>query len=290
MIWLVGAEGMLGSEVRTLLELRGLEYHATDEETDITSAGAVLLCARIHQPRWIINCAAYTAVDRAESEEERAYAVNALGAKHLARAAEAIDARLIHVSTDYVFSGRRNGPYPEDAPPDPVGAYGRTKEAGEAFVRASGARHFIVRTAWLHGPHGKNFVASMLRLMAERPKLEVVDDQRGSPTYAGDLADALLAFIASDQEAFGTYHYTNEGVCTWHAFAEEIHSRAVAAGLLRAPLPIEAIASTAYPTTVTRPANSALSHARIRATLGLSIPTWQDGLARHLDRLSEHGG
>jgi len=129
MIWLVGAEGMLGREVRTLLESRALEHHATDEETDITSEDEVLRFARMYRPRWIINCAAYTAVDRAEAEEERAYAVNALGAQYLARAAQALDARLIHVSTDYVFSGRRDGPYPEDAPPDPIGAYGRTKAA-----------------------------------------------------------------------------------------------------------------------------------------------------------------
>ncbi len=284
MIWLVGGEGMLGREVRALLLERGWPHVSTDAETDIRVEGDVMRVAEAHHPRWIVNCAAYTAVDRAETQEEQAYAVNALGAELLARAARAFDARLIHVSTDYVFNGRREGPYPEDAAADPIGAYGRTKAAGEALVRQAHARHFIVRTAWLHGPHGPNFVATMLRLMAERPQLRVVDDQHGSPTYAVDLAEALLAFIAHDADCFGTFHYTNDGACSWHGFAEEIQTQALAGGLLKAPVPILPIPTSGYPTPAVRPANSVLAKDRIRAALSLSIPSWQDGLARHLRR------
>ncbi len=285
MIWLVGGDGMLGAEVRSVLEERRLDHFSTDVEVDIASEDEVLRIALGRGPDWIVNCAAYTAVDRAETEEERARAVNAVGAGNLARAADRLGARLIQVSTDYVFSGSKDGAYEVDDPVDPAGAYGRTKAAGEALVRTGCERHFIVRTAWLHGPRGPNFVATMLRLMAERPSLRVVDDQRGSPTYAADLASTLTTFIAREEQAYGTYHYANDGACTWHAFAKEIQRQALGCGLLTSAVPIEAIPTAAYPTPATRPANSVLSTARIRAGLGLSIPSWQDGLERHLRRL-----
>ena len=285
MIWLLGAQGMLGTEVRRRLEAAEAPHHATDAEVDIASRDDVGAVADEVRPTWILNCAAYTAVDRAESEEERAHAVNATGAGNVAALAEAVGARLVHVSTDYVFDGRREGPYPVDAPVAPLGAYGRSKEAGERAVRDATARHFVVRTSWLHGPHGANFVATMLRLMAERPALRVVDDQRGSPTYAGDLADALLAFIDKDADAFGTYHFANAGVTTWYGFAREIRDRAVACGILARAIPLTPIRTVDYPTPAPRPANSALRTDRIRAALGLRIPPWQDGLARHLAAL-----
>jgi dTDP-4-dehydrorhamnose reductase len=284
-IWLVGGGGMLGGEVRSVLERLGLAHFATGRETEISSEEAVRRVARERRPRWIVNCAAYTAVDKAESEEVRAHAVNALGPRNLARAAREVDARVVHVSTDYVFDGRGRGPYPEDAPTNPIGAYGRTKAAGEAFLREEGDRPYVVRTAWLHGPGGANFVATMLRLMAERPELRVVDDQRGSPTYAADLAEALVALVARGDVPAGTYHFTNEGECTWHAFALEIQAQANSCGLLEKKVPVHPIPTSAYPTPATRPANSVLSKARIRDALALSIPSWQDGLARHLRRL-----
>jgi dTDP-4-dehydrorhamnose reductase len=260
---------------------------ATDAECDVSSADAVAWFASACRPDWIVNCAAYTAVDRAEAEEGRAYAVNALGALHLARAVDSCGGRLLHVSTDYVFDGAAAGPYSEDAPVRPIGAYGRSKAAGEAFVREACRRHFIVRTAWLHGPHGSNFVATMLRLMGQGRELRVVGDQRGCPTYASDLAAALLRFVESGTERFGTFHYTNQGECTWHDFAVEIREQAVARGLLRTSPPIERVPTSEYPTAARRPANSVLSSARIQDVLGLSIPAWQDGLQRHLERLEE---
>jgi len=287
MIWLVGARGMLGTEVGTLLLARGLEHRATDVEIDITSEAAVTTFATAERPRWILNCAAYTAVDRAESEQELAQAVNAGGPRNLARAARACGARIVHVSTDYVFDGKGAGAYPEDAVTAPLGAYGRSKEAGERGVRAACPDHVILRTAWLHGPHGPNFVATMLRLMRERPELRVVDDQRGSPTYAADLAATLLDVVNAQDLAPGTYHYTNSGSCTWHAFAVEIQGQALARGLLERAVPVRPIPTTDYPTPAPRPTNSVLSTDRIRRALGITPPTWQDGLGRHLRRLEE---
>ncbi len=290
MIWLVGGSGMLGREVAESLSARKAELRVTaSQDMDITDAESVTRYASEHRPAWIVNCAAYTAVDQAESEEERAHAVNAMGAGHLAQAANDVGARLLHVSTDYVFDGDHAAPYDEDATPNPVGAYGRSKATGESNVRQGCARSFIVRTAWLHGPHGGNFVRTMLRLMAERSELRVVADQRGSPTYAADLAEALVAFVEQDAEAYGTYHYTNEGSCTWHEFALEIRDQAVARGLLSESTPVDPIATEDYPTPARRPANSTLATGRIRATLGVSIPTWQDGVGRHLDRLTRNG-
>jgi dTDP-4-dehydrorhamnose reductase len=289
MIWLLGADGMLGSELRDLLAARDLRHRASDREIDVTHEARVRALARSERPRWILNCAAYTAVDRAESEEARAFAVNARGAEHVAGAAQAVGARLVHVSTDYVFDGCREAPYGEEAPTGPLSAYGRSKAAGERRVRAACRSHFIVRTAWLHGPRGSNFVGTMLRLMRERPELRVVDDQRGSPTYARDLAEALLALVQQDAADFGTYHYTNEGACTWHAFAREIQAQALEAGLLARAVPIHPTPSADYPSPAPRPRNSVLATGRIRSALGLAIPTWQDGVARHLRRLAEPG-
>ena len=289
MIWLVGGAGMLGTEVRMRLDAKGWSFFTTDLDCDISVHGEVAAVVAERQPTWIINCAAYTAVDRAEQEEERAFAVNAVGARHLAEAAHARGARLIHVSTDYVFSGQRPTPYPEDARPDPIGAYGRSKAAGERLVRKMCPGHFIIRTAWLHGPHGSSFVATMLRLMRGGQEVQVVDDQHGTPTYATDLARAALAFVHQDARAFGTYHFTNEGACTWFAFAKEIQAQARVLGLVRDSVPIAPIPTSAYPTPARRPANSVLSTERIRTTLGITAPSWENGLVRHLRRLQQAG-
>jgi dTDP-4-dehydrorhamnose reductase len=276
---------MLGQEVEALLVARGRAHVASGSEVDIRSSATVERYAHDHRPAWIVNCAAYTAVDRAETEEALAMAVNAAGPRYLAEAADHVGARLLHVSTDYVFAGESPGPYGEDAPLAPLGAYGRSKAAGEAAVRALGPQHVIVRTSWLHGPGGPNFVATMLRLLSEREDLRVVDDQRGRPTYATDLADVLLALTQAGLQVEGTFHYANQGACTWHAFACEIQDQALESGLLRRRIPIHPIPTAAYPTPARRPANSVLATERIEDALGLPIPRWQDGLTRHLDRL-----
>ncbi len=322
MLWLIGHKGMLGTEVASRLTSSTIDFVATDLDLDITSPDAVRAFVFEHRPDWIINCAAYTAVDQAEDDEERAHAINALGPENIARAAAELTAtahgptkdlaaatgstrstatdppgapppnppaspapRLIHISTDYVFPGTATEPIPESAAPAPVGAYGRTKAAGEARLRAAHPNHFIVRTAWLYGPAGKNFVATMLRLMGERDELSVVADQRGTPTYAADLAAALVAFVLRDSRGYGTYHYTNSGETTWHGFAEAIRDEALARGMLGSSPRIRAVTSAEYPTKAARPSYSVLSRSRIEAELETTIPDWRDGLARYLDRV-----
>lgn len=304
MLWLIGHKGMLGTEVVAQLDHAGIAYTATDLDVDITSPEAVSAFVSEHRPDWIINCAAYTAVDQAEDDEERAFAINALGPENIARAAAELaatapgstpghaaapDPRLIHISTDYVFPGTATEPIPESAAPAPVGAYGRTKAAGEARLRAAHPNHFIVRTAWLYGPAGKNFVATMLRLMAEREELTVVADQRGTPTYAADLAAALVAFVQRDSRGYGTYHYTNSGETTWHGFAEAIRDEALARGMLGSSPAIRAVTSAEYPTKAARPAYSVLARNRIESELEMTIPDWRDGLVRYLDRVKNEG-
>jgi dTDP-4-dehydrorhamnose reductase len=287
-IWLVGNKGMLGTEVEAGLVAAGYPHIVTDLDLDITDASAVQSFVEKHRPAWIVNCAAYTAVDRAEEEENVAYQINAVGPANLATAARSIGARLVHVSTDYVFAGVDQSPYPEDAPPAPVGAYGRTKAAGESLIREICTEHFIIRTAWLYGVHGKNFVETMLRLMATKPEISVVNDQRGSPTYAVDLGRALLRFIDRDSTQFGTYHFTNEGDCTWHEFAGAIQNEAVGRGILTHPVQVKPIPAAEYPTPAKRPAYSVLGKERIKDELGLTIPSWEAGLSRYFDqRLKE---
>ena len=293
MVWLVGNKGMLGTEVATLLDRAGIAYTGTDLEVDITSLEAVERFVREQKPDWIVNCAAYTAVDQAEDEEERAYAINAVGPDNLGRAAAAAgagrDVSVIHVSTDYVFSGDATRPIPEDTPPAPVGAYGRTKAAGEAKLAEAHPNHLIVRTAWLYGPAGKNFVATMLRLMRERDELSVVADQRGTPTYAVDLAGALVELIREDARGRGVYHFTNAGETTWHEFAVAIRDEALERGMLERSVAVHPITSAEYPTKAVRPAYSVLSTERIRRELGITIPEWRDGLRRYLDRAEAEG-
>ncbi|MFP4115527.1 MAG: dTDP-4-dehydrorhamnose reductase [Spirochaetota bacterium] len=293
MVWLVGHKGMLGTEVARLLTEQDVAFVATDVDVDITSAQAVDDFVSAHVPDWIINCAAYTAVDQAEDDEERAYAINATGPANLARAAASTPelTRLVHVSTDYVFDGTAASPISEDTPTKPLGAYGRTKEAGERAVTAGCASHFVVRTAWLYGVHGKNFVSTMLRLMRERDELSVVSDQVGSPTYAVDLARAIVRFVVTDCRDYGFYHYTNAGETSWHGFARAIQEDAFARGLIDRRIPVRPIAAADYPAKAPRPAYSVLSTGRIREALAIDIADWRDGLARYFDQYqSETGG
>lgn len=284
-IWLVGNQGMLGTEVERLLVAQGIDCITSDRELDISDGEQVDAHVLRHRPSWIVNCAAYTAVDRAEQEPDAAMAVNATGPANLARAARHVGARLLHVSTDYVFDGTQAEPLAENDAVRPLGVYGRSKAAGEAAVTEDDARHVIVRTSWLHGPAGPNFVSTMLRLLGEREELGVVDDQRGRPTYAADLAQALLQLTSLDDTLSGIYHYANRGICTWCGFAREIQAQAIERGLLHRKALIRPISTAEYPTPARRPANSALDTHRIEEVLGVDLAPWQDALGRHLDRL-----
>ena len=287
MIWLTGSTGLLGREVARLAAAAGRPLVGPERRVDVTDPQAVRSFARAHRPHCILNCAAHTRVDAAEGDEAAAMRVNADGPAYLAEAAGEVGAVLIHVSTDYVFDGRKAQPYTEDDVPAPLGAYGRSKLAGEDVVRASGVPHVIVRTSWLHGPLGRSFVGTVLGKLQRGESLRVVADQRGRPTYAEDLARVLLTLASSDAAFRGTYHAANRGACTWFDLAVEVRDQARARGLLASDVPIEPVASAAFPATAPRPACSVLATERIEAALGSRLPPWQDGVARHLDRVRE---
>jgi dTDP-4-dehydrorhamnose reductase len=240
----------------------------------------------------VINAAAYTAVDRAESEAQAAIAVNRDGAAHIAQACARTGVPLIHLSTDYVFDGRAIGhAYREDDPIAPVSVYGASKAEGEQAVRDATARHAIVRTAWVYSPHGQNFVRTMLRLGQERPELGIVADQHGCPTAAADIADALVTMavrmVRSDDagaaDLYGTFHFSGTGPTTWYGFAQEIFRQAAHHGR---PVPkLRPIATTDYPTPAARPANSVLDCQHLRTVYGIAAPPWQESLATCVARL-----
>jgi dTDP-4-dehydrorhamnose reductase len=304
MLWLIGNKGMLGTELSLLLERRGIPFAGADREVDITDAAALSAFADTLWPggaaegsRWIVNCAAYTAVDKAEDESEICRRLNTLGAGNIAACAKAAGAKIIHISTDYVFDGRGIAagtalrPYREDDPTDPVGVYGLTKRDGELAVMENNPRSYIVRTAWLYGKYGNNFVHTMLRLMNERDQVKVVDDQRGSPTWASDLSAALLDIITAAGEdrhvPYGIYQYTNEGSISWFDFALEIYEQGRRLGLIKKDCAVKPCTSAEYPTKVKRPGYSVLDKTKIRSALGIDIPAWDESLIKYLQTRAE---
>ncbi len=239
-----------------------------------------------HRPDLVINAAAYTGVDKAESEEAAAFELNAEGPRRLAVACKANAIPLIHYSTDYVFDGTKQTPYTENDPTTPLGVYGRSKLAGEQAITAETCDHIILRTAWVYSPHGSNFVKTMLRLGNERDQLRIVSDQVGNPTSATDIAVATLQIAAQlldGNAARGVYNLTGSGEASWHEFALAIFSAGAAQG--RKTPTVEAIPSSEYPTPAKRPANSRLDGSKLRESFGVVLPHWSDGLERCLDRL-----
>ena len=286
MIWLVGNAGMLGAAVERLLVARGLPHAASDREVDITNPGAIAEFAADRDVDWIINCAAYTAVDNAESEEALALRINAEGPANLAALAGAHNAWFLHISTDYVFDGDKVAPYTEEDRPNPRSVYGRTKLEGERLVQAATPRHLIIRTSWLYGHDGPNFVGTMLRLFEERDEIDVVSDQHGSPTFAEDLAAAIVTAATHSAPEPGLYHFSNEEVTTWFGFAKEIHRQARDTGLLSSSCAIKPITTDQYPRPAARPRNSAFDKRKIREKLGVNLRPWQDALADYLTHLA----
>jgi dTDP-4-dehydrorhamnose reductase len=277
-ILLFGAGGQLGRELSALAAERGIPLVGlTRTEGDITNAAAVAAALQAHRPALVVNAAAYTAVDRAESDTLAAYAVNAEGPAILAEATAAAGVPLLHISTDYVFDGSKPGPYLESDAVTPLGVYGASKAEGEASLRALQPRHVILRTAWVYGIHGANFLKTMLRLAGERDVLRVVADQRGCPTATRDLAEAILAVHAAllaGAEPWGTYHFAGQGETSWHGFAEAIvEAQARFSG--RRPV-VEAITTADYPLPARRPANSVLDSSRFAATFGYRARPWQE--------------
>lgn len=285
-IWLVGSKGMLGTDMARLLESAGCSFAATDLETDITRGDQIRSYAREElgsSLEWIINCSAYTQVDRAEDEPEAAHKINADGVTNLAHIAKDHDATLIHISTDYVFDGLKPGAYDEEDEPCPTGVYGKTKLEGELRIRGLLDRHFILRTSWLYGKYGKNFVSTMLRLFREREEVKVVADQWGSPTYTVDLAGVILGIIQGTSDRYGTYHYSNEGRTNWFEFAGEIYRLAREKGIIDRDVEVLPITADEYPTKAARPPNSYLSKDKIKKELGVTLRYWGDALNDYLD-------
>jgi len=287
MIWIIGCNGMLGRELAGLCEKEKIPLIGTDRECDITDINALRSFAKDRSVNWIVNCSAYTAVDKAEDEEDIAFSINAAGAGNIAEVATVIGAKMIHVSTDYVFDGKGTRPYREEDPVDPIGAYGRTKLAGERYVQEKCARHFIIRTAWLYGKHGNNFVHTMLRLFKEKDELNVVSDQKGSPTWAYDLASAILHIIGKDSDQYGIYHFTNEGETNWHEFAKEIYDLARKENLITRDMNIRPVTTDEYPTKAKRPGYSVLDKSKIKRVFSLAIPSWRESLAAYMLHIKE---
>jgi dTDP-4-dehydrorhamnose reductase len=287
--WLVtGAAGMLGRDLTALLSERGDEHHAlVRTDLDITDADATAAAVAALKPDVVVNCAAWTAVDAAEEHEPQALAVNGEGAANLAAACAATGAVLVHPSTDYVFDGHADSPYGEDAPTAPAGAYGRTKLAGERAVRTALPQgSYVIRTAWLYGAHGRNFVKTMLRLAAGGTAPRVVADQHGQPTWTGDVAAQIYALIAAAAPP-GIYHATSSGETTWFGFAQEIFARYAACQdqdqdrhSERARLTPVPITTAQYPTPAQRPAYSVLGHQAWSAAGLAPIRDWREALAQ----------
>ena len=292
-ILVTGANGQLGNEMRIVSKRSSDRYIFTDvEELDITNRDAVMNFVKENDIKVVVNCAAYTNVDKAEDDEVTAELINVQAVKHLAEACKSNEATLIHISTDYVFGGNEgNTPRTEDEPVNPTGAYGRTKLHGEQTIQEVGCNYLIIRTAWLYSEFGNNFVKTMRRLTSERDKLNVVFDQIGTPTYALDLANVIMRFIeilkkennyqlsTVNSQLFGVYHFSNEGVISWYDFAKEICE------LSGNECDIQPCHSNEFPSKVKRPSYSVLDKTKIKNKLNITIPHWKESLKKCIIKL-----
>lgn len=283
-VLVTGATGQLGHEILRVFSQPGNELITPSrQEMDFLAPGRVAAAILDSRADWVVNCAAYTQVDRAESEPGAAFSVNRDSAGRLAQAVSETGGRLLHVSTDFVFDGRQSHPYREDDQPNPLSVYGQSKLEGERAVLAALPDATVLRTAWVYGAHGHNFVKTMLRLAAEDKPLRVVSDQVGTPTWAADIAAAIRSLI--DGDATGMFHYTNAGQTTWHGFATAILAEAGRLGFDVRTQSVAPIPTTDYPTPATRPAYSVLDTHKIRACLPVAVPEWRDSLKNMLKEL-----
>jgi dTDP-4-dehydrorhamnose reductase len=300
---LLGADGQVGFALQSALAALGVLVVATRKgvlpgnipclKADLSEPDALSALIRSERPNWIINAAAYTAVDRAEDEPEIAMRINAEALAVIGAAARSINARVMHYSTDYVFPGTGKAPWREDDMAAPMGSYGHSKLAGEQALSDSGAAHLILRTAWVYSPRGQNFLRTMLRLSGERNRLNVVADQQGTPTSAALIAQVSAQLIAAMSDAvagdarFGTYHLTASGHTSWHGFATEVFSIAYTAGLIARIPEVIAIPSADYPTRAQRPAWSVLDTRKLQSTFAVHLPQWRDGLLSTISAMAD---
>jgi dTDP-4-dehydrorhamnose reductase len=294
-----GADGQVGWELSRSLRPLGEVVALGRRACDLSRPEGLPKVIRDANPSVIVNAGAYTAVDRAESEEQRATVVNGAAVGVMAQEARRIGALLVHYSTDYVFDGSKSGPYTEDDPPSPANAYGRSKLAGETAVREAGGMFVILRTSWVYAARRSNFVRTILKLARERDSLRIVADQVGAPTWSRNIADATALIIrsvrerkAEGEDAFGRYNLTASGSVSWHGFAESILEIARRNGLLSAEraVHLDAIATHEYPVAAARPKNSVLSGDRLRQRFGIALPDWRQGLELCLQEMAECAG
>lgn len=284
-ILVTGANGQLGNELRNVLESEfpGHTLYTDIDDLDLTNADAVNSYVVRNEITHIVNCAAYTAVDKAEEQKLECAAINVNAVQNIANAADAVGAKIIHISTDYVFDGTAYRPYKESDKVNPISQYGTTKRKGETALLALAPDSIIIRTSWLYSPYGNNFVKTMLRLGVERPEIKVVCDQIGTPTYALDLAKAIYKVLTSHQWVEGIFHFSNEGACSWYDFTKAIHRIAGIENCEVFPIPTEE-----YPTAATRPYYSILDKSRIKATYGVEVPYWKDSLIDCITRINNN--
>lgn len=275
-VLVTGVNGQLGYDVVKELDKRGHQAVGVDRESmDLTSTQQIKECIETVNPEAIIHCAAYTAVDKAEDEEELCRRVNAIASKEIAEYAKALDIPMIYISTDYVFDGTKDGEYTEEDMPNPINVYGKTKYEGEVYVQDTLEKYYIVRISWVFGENGNNFIDTMLRLAKERDSLNVINDQVGSPTYTKDLAPLLVDMIETDK--YGIYHATNEGYCTWYEFAKEIFK------IANIDIKVNPINTSEYPTKAIRPMNSKMNKNKLEKNSFYRLRNWKYSLLDYIN-------
>lgn len=282
MIWIPGCSGMLGRHICEKLSVAGMPHIATDHETNITDLSAVSDFINRNKISWIINSSAYTAVDLAEDEKERAFAVNSDGVRNITAGARVNNSKIIHFSTDYVFPGMKKSGYIENDETQPSSVYGASKLAGEYEITSAYEKYFIFRISWLYGPYGKNFVHTMLNLFNERDELNVVNDQHGSPTYTGELSDFIVQLVKADSEKYGIYHFSGEGMTDWHEFASEIYRLALKYGITERKVLINPVDSSKYPQKAKRPEYSYMLKDKLNSTFGYRPKDWKETLEEYI--------
>jgi len=287
-VLVTGGDGQLGCALRALIGKMNLpfRFYFTDAgELDITDRSQIESFVVGQQIRYILNCAAYTAVDKAEEEREKAFAINAAGVENIAQVAKQYGVKVIHLSTDFVFDGASNVPYDEESEPNPLSVYGKSKLKGEQLLQAEGGEWLILRTSWLYSEYGSNFVKTMLRLMHERELLTVVDDQRGSPTYATDLAEMMIHILQQSEAngwTNGLFHFSNRGQTSWYGFADAIRRVAGVENCMLVP-----VTTAEYPTAARRPAYSVMGLTKIIDRFRVEIPTWEEALQRCIQNVKQ---
>jgi len=278
-VLVVGCSGQVGTELMALVHTFDVQAIGFDHNgLDITDESAVQACVSEHEPDVLINAAAYTAVDKAEEDKDAAFAVNATAVGYLAKACAKQNIPLVHISTDYVFDGSKQGAYTEEDVVSPLGVYGESKLAGEEAVREFCDKFYIFRTSWVFSAHGNNFVKTMLRLAAKREELGVVADQLGKPTSAKGIASIVYKVLTSDKQAWGTYHLAQPEVISWHGFAQGVFDEAKHQGVSLKIQKLNAIATKNYPTPTSRPANSVLDCTKLEKTFDLELKPWRESL------------